>query len=51
MVIALASRIGLCLMESGAADKVVRRFLALLGERRAGAAMLVSGYVLSIPSQ
>ena len=49
VVIALASMIGLCLMESGAADKVVRRFLALLGERRAGAAILVSGYVLSIP--
>jgi H+/gluconate symporter-like permease len=49
VVIALASMIGLCLMESGAADKVVRRFLALLGERRAGAAILVSGYILSIP--
>src|SRR5262245_4018366 len=32
--IGLASIIGLCLMESGAADKVVRRFLALFGERR-----------------
>jgi H+/gluconate symporter-like permease len=49
VVIALAAIIGLCLMESGAADKVVRRFLALFGERRAGAAILVSGYILSIP--
>ena len=33
--IAFASIIGLCLMESGAADKVVRRFLALFGEKHA----------------
>ena len=49
IVIALASIIGLCLMESGAADKVVRRFLAVFGEKRAGLAILVSGYILSIP--
>ncbi len=49
IVIALASVIGLCLMASGAADKVVRRFISLFGEKRAGAAILVSGYVLSIP--
>jgi len=49
VVIGLASVISMCLMESGAADKVVRRFLAVFGERRAGVAILVSGYVLSIP--
>ncbi len=49
IVIALASMIGLCLMESGAADKVVRRFLAVFGEHRAGTALLISGYILSIP--
>jgi H+/gluconate symporter-like permease len=49
VVIALAAIIGMCLMESGAADKVVRRFLALFGDKRAGAAILVSGYILSIP--
>ncbi len=47
--IALASIIGLCLMESGAADKVVRRFLALFGEKHAGWALLWSTYVLSVP--
>jgi GntP family gluconate:H+ symporter len=47
--IGLASIIGLCLMESGAADKVVRRFLAAFGEKRAGLALLASTYVLSIP--
>lgn len=49
VVIALASVISMCLMESGAADKVVRRFLAFFGEKRAGLAILLSGYVLSIP--
>ena len=49
VVIARAAIIGMCLMESGAADKVVRRFLGLFGEKRAGAAILVSGYILSIP--
>lgn len=33
VVIALASVIGTCLVESGGADKVVRRFLALFGEK------------------
>ncbi len=49
IVVALAAIIGVCLVESGAAEKVVRRFLALLGEKRAGHALFVSGYVLSIP--
>lgn len=49
VVIALASVIGTCLVESGAADKVVRRFLGVFGERRAGNALLASSYVLSIP--
>jgi gluconate:H+ symporter, GntP family len=47
--IGFASIIGLCLMESGAADKVVRRFLAAFGEKRAALAILASTYVLSIP--
>jgi GntP family gluconate:H+ symporter len=49
IVIALAAIIGMCLMESGAADKVVRRFLAVFGEKRAGLAILLASYVLSIP--
>ena len=47
--IGLASIIALCLMQSGAADKVVRRFLAVAGEKRAGVALLGSTYLLSIP--
>jgi gluconate:H+ symporter, GntP family len=49
VVIAFAAVIGMCLMESGAADKVVRRFLAAFGEKRAGTAIVSSGYILSIP--
>jgi GntP family gluconate:H+ symporter len=49
IVIALASIVSTCLLESGAADKVVRWFLRLFGERRAGTAMVSSGYILSIP--
>lgn len=49
IVVALAAVIGVCLVESGAAEKVVRRALAALGEKRAGHALFVSGYVLSIP--
>ena len=49
IVIALAAIIGQCMMESGAADRVVRSFLNAFGERQAGAALLSSGYVLGIP--
>jgi gluconate:H+ symporter, GntP family len=49
VVIALAAVIGVCLVESGGADKVVRRALAWLGEKRAPHALFISGYVLSIP--
>jgi GntP family gluconate:H+ symporter len=41
--------IGMCLMESGAADKVVRKFLGVFGEKRSGAAIAASSYVMSIP--
>jgi len=48
-VIALAALIGVCLMESGAADKIVRSLLRVLGERRAAWALLICGFVLGIP--
>ena len=48
-VIAMAAIIGMCMIESGAADKIVRRLMASLGEDRAAWAMLISGFVLSIP--
>ena len=49
IVIALAAVIGQCLMESGAADKITRRIVGMLGERYASLSMLASGYVLSVP--
>ena len=49
IVIALAAVIGDCMMRSGAADRIVRAFLSLLGEKRASVAMMGSGYVLAVP--
>jgi GntP family gluconate:H+ symporter len=49
IVIALAAIIGKCLMDSGAADRIVRSFLKVLGEKRAPTALMLSGFVLSIP--
>ncbi len=48
-VIAVASVIGVCLMESGAADRIVQTLLNVLGEQRAALALLASGFFLSIP--
>lgn len=49
ILIALASIVGKCMMESGAADRVVRSIASALGARRAPLAFFISGYVLSIP--
>jgi gluconate:H+ symporter, GntP family len=49
IVIALAAVIGKCLMDSGAADRIVRAFLRALGEKRASMALMSSGFVLSVP--
>ena len=49
LVVALAAIIGMCLTESRAADAVVTRFIRLFGEKRASWALLISGFVLSIP--
>ncbi|MBM4027677.1 MAG: gluconate permease [Planctomycetes bacterium] len=49
IVIALAVVIGKCMMDSGAADRIVRAFLRLLGEKRSAWALTTSGFVLSIP--
>ena len=39
IVIAMAAIIGKCLMDSGAADRIVRSFLKVLGEKRAPLAL------------
>ena len=49
LLIALASVIGACLLESGAAQKIVLGILALFGAARAHLAFLFSGFLLAIP--
>jgi GntP family gluconate:H+ symporter len=49
IVIALAVVIGKCMMDSGAADRIVRAFLSVLGEKRSSTSLMASGFVLSIP--
>ena len=49
IVIVLAAVIGQCLLESGAADKITRTLLRILGEGLASVALLASGYALSVP--
>ena len=49
IVIAMAAIIGKCMMDSGAADRIVRSFLNVLGEKRAATALMLSGFVLSVP--
>lgn len=49
VMIALAAVIGKCLMESGAADRIVRTLLRVMGEKRAPVALMSSGFLLSVP--
>ena len=49
IIIAMAAIIGTCLLESGAADRIVRSALALCGEKRAPYALSGSSFILGIP--
>lgn len=49
ILIVAASIIGRCLLDSGAADCIVRSTLNVVGEKNAPAAFVVSGFTLSIP--
>ncbi|QDU95412.1 GntP family permease [Lignipirellula cremea] len=49
LLIAMASIIGKCLLDSGAADRVVRTALRLVGQKLAPAAFVASGFLLGIP--
>ncbi|WP_158857602.1 GntP family permease [Lunatibacter salilacus] len=48
-VIALAAVIGTAMMESGAASQIVHWLLKNLGEKQAAVALIISGFILSIP--
>ena len=45
----MAAVVGQCLMESGAADKIVRALERLMGRKNPAFSILAGGYVLSIP--
>lgn len=49
IVIGLAAVIGKCMLDSGAADRIVRAFLQLFGEKRSAMALMGSGFVLAVP--
>jgi len=49
IVIAMAAVVGQSLMESGAADKIVRSLERLMGRKNPAFSILSGGYVLSIP--
>lgn len=49
ILIALATIVGKCLLDSGAADRIVRSLLKLFGEKRAPSALMAGGFVLGIP--
>jgi GntP family gluconate:H+ symporter len=49
LLIVLASIIGKCLLDSGAAERIVRTMLSVFGERRAPTAFMVSSFALGIP--
>ena len=48
-VIALAAVIGTAMMKSGAAERIVNWLLKSLGEKHAAIALIISGFILSIP--
>ena len=48
-VIALAAVIGTAMMESGAAEVIVNWLLKTLGEKQTATALVISGFLLSIP--
>src|SRR5260221_14017616 len=47
--IAMAAVIGMWLLESGAADRIIRRLIAVFGERRASVALLLGPFVIAGP--
>lgn len=49
ILIVAASIIGRCLLDSGAADRIVRSAVAAVGEKNAPIAFAASGFTLSIP--
>jgi len=49
IVIAMAAIIGKCMLDSGAADRIVRWAVGVTGEKKASVGLMLSGFVLAIP--
>jgi GntP family gluconate:H+ symporter len=49
VLIAMASIVGVCLLHSGGADRIVRSTLGLFGEKRSPLVFATSGLVLGVP--
>lgn len=49
IVIAMAAIIGKCMLDSGAADRIVRSAVKFTGEKQAALGLMVSGFVLAVP--
>ncbi len=49
IVIAMAAIIGKCMLDSGAADRIVRNAVAVTGEKKASLGLMFSGFILAIP--
>ena len=49
IVIAMAAIIGKCMLDSGAADRIVRSAVNVTGEKKASLGLMASGFVLAIP--
>lgn len=49
IVIGMAAVIGKCMLDSGAADRIVQWMLGILGAKRASLALMSSAYLLAIP--
>ena len=49
ILIALGAMVGKCLLESGAAERIVRSTLRLFGEKQASLSFLASSFLLAVP--
>ncbi|MEM9646320.1 MAG: SLC13 family permease, partial [Planctomycetota bacterium] len=49
IVIAMAAIIGKCMLDSGAADRIVRTAVGITGEKKISLGLTMSGFVLAVP--
>ena len=49
IVIAMAAIVGKCMLDSGAADRIVRTAVSVTGEKKASLGLMCSGFLLAIP--